>query len=167
MKSFKGQSAVEYVTTYGWAIFALVFVIAVLFGSGMLSSNFFIQEKCELGANMPCRLAMYNDASGQTKVSFEMLNGFAYPIKITKVELLLPEEKVTATGLKDNLAMDSGANASLQGVFPTKVADNSLKQLTITVTYVSCAPELGGCTDPAISSHTVTGTSIARVIPGT
>ncbi|VVC01132.1 Uncharacterised protein [uncultured archaeon] len=163
MKTLKGQSAVEYVTTYGWAIFALLIVIALLLGSGVLTPNFFIQEKCSLGANMPCRAALYNDASGQTKVSLELLNGFAYKIRVNSVEVLSPDDKTAAQGFNTQVEMESGANATFQGAFPAKMADNGMRQLTLRVNYVSCAPELGPtCTD---AEHPVTGTIVARILP--
>ncbi len=41
----RGQSALEYLVTYGWAILAIVVIFAVLFGLGIFNPSKFVGEK--------------------------------------------------------------------------------------------------------------------------
>lgn len=159
----KGQSAVEYITTYGWALFALVIVVAIILGSGVFTPDFFISEKCELGTNLPCKAAVYN-SGGETRIGVELLNGFPYEIEIRSLDVSLVDGSASFTGFPGGMSLQSGQNRTLQGVLSgTTLDNNALKQLTIRAVYVSCAPELGeSC---STTEHTLTGKIIAKVIP--
>ena len=50
----KGQSAIEYLMTYGWAIAILIIILGLLFTSGLFSPSYLVNEECELGPNFPC-----------------------------------------------------------------------------------------------------------------
>jgi hypothetical protein len=41
----RGQSALEYLVTYGWAILAIIVIFAVLFGLGIFNPSKFVNEK--------------------------------------------------------------------------------------------------------------------------
>ncbi|MEM2948890.1 MAG: hypothetical protein QXT05_00660 [Candidatus Bilamarchaeaceae archaeon] len=162
MRTMKGQSTAEYITTYGWALFALVVVITIILGSGMLTPNFLISERCELGTNLQCRAAVYN-TDDQTKISLELLNGFAYRIRIVSVEVFRSDGTTSFNGLSREVTIESGDKETFIGSFSEgQLPSNELEQFTVRVKYASCAPELGpGCGD----NHTITGRIIARVIP--
>jgi len=165
-KNFKGQSMVEYLTTYGWAVFVLVLVIGILMYGGFFRSDFFINEKCELGSNIPCKAVVFNDKTAkQTKITAEILNGFSYAIEITSLNVS------TAEGLQfdfnQNLPqkVESGEKFDFIGTLKggRQLDDNALKQFTISVTYKSCAPELGE--DCSGDPHVINGRIIAKVVP--
>jgi len=159
----KGQSAVEYITTYGWALLALVIVVAIILGTGVFTPDFFISEKCELGTNIPCQAAVYN-SGGETRIAVEILNGFPYEIELRSLDIELVDGSASFTGFPGGVSLQSGQNRTFQGVLSgTTLADNALKQLTLRAIYVSCAPELGeSC---STTEHTLTGKIIAKVIP--
>jgi len=155
---------VEYLTTYGWAIFVLVLVIGILMYGGFFRSDFFINEKCELGSNIPCKAVVFNDKTAkQTKITVEILNAFSYAIEISSLNVS------TAEGLQfdfnQNLPkkIESGEKFDFIGTLKGRqFDDNALKQFTISVTYKACAPEFGGdCGDP----HVMNGRIIAKVVP--
>jgi hypothetical protein len=162
----KGQSAVEYITTYGWAIFALIIVVGIIMASGMFTPNFFISESCNLGSNFNCRSAVYNsNAASSSLISFELLNSFAYQVQITDITITTTDGSANfALSPSTPLSIESGAKVTFQGPFSGKrLSDNEVKQFNVLVTYRSCAPELGtGCSGDI---HTVSGRIIAKVIP--
>lgn len=163
MKFMKGQSAVEYVTTYGWALFALVIVIAIILGTGIFTPDFFISEKCELGTNIPCKAAVYN-SGGETRIALELINGFPYAVEVKSVDVALLDGSASFTGFPGRVSMQSGQNRTFQGTLSgTTLEDNAIKQLTIRAVYVSCALELGE--DCSTNEHMLTGKIIAKVIP--
>ena len=50
----KGQAAMEFLMTYGWAILVVLAAIAALAYFGVLSPTKFIPEKCVLDPGMAC-----------------------------------------------------------------------------------------------------------------
>jgi len=162
-RSMKGQAAIEYIMTYGWAILALVIVLGILFGSGILNPTYLVSEECDLGSNFPCNFIVFNQA-GETKISMEIYNGFPYEIEIIGITV---EEKDTGsvfTGLGGG-RVDSGDKITMQGTLPdTELASGSMEKFGVTLNYVSCAPEVsegGGC---SASEHTISGKIVARIV---
>ena len=161
-RRLKGQSAIEYLMTYGWAILALVIVIGALLSTGVLSPTYLISEECSLGSNIPCKLAIYNQGD-VTTVSTALYNGFPYKIRIK--ELTIYSRADNSVQLNDNTPKDieSGANISYSGNVDY-VPSNTIVRYYINLTYVSCAPEVAvppdDCSD---SEHTVVGKITSRV----
>jgi len=161
----KGQSAAEYVITYGWAILALTIVIAALLASGVLSPNYMISEECNLGSNMPCTFIVFNE-EGKTKMNIAIQNGFPYKINISRLEV-----KLTETGQSfdfENMAptvIESGASTTYKGTLNGgQLPQGSIKRFSASVEYYSCAPEIsegGGC---STSKHTISGKIVARIV---
>ena len=52
MKVKKGQAALEFLMTYGWAILVVLIVIGALAYFGVLDPKRFLPEKCELGPGL-------------------------------------------------------------------------------------------------------------------
>ncbi len=58
MEMKKGQSALEYLVTYGWAILAIVIIAALLVASGIFNpSTFASSNVCKEGASVSCDAA--------------------------------------------------------------------------------------------------------------
>ncbi|MEM3422195.1 MAG: hypothetical protein QXF35_00230 [Candidatus Bilamarchaeaceae archaeon] len=167
-KNFKGQAMIEYLTTYGWAIFILAVVIGILLFGGFFRSDFFISEKCELGSNIPCKAVVYNDRAGITKVSIEVLNAFSYPIEISDFSLILSDGSKVALSSQQK-SVESGSKLVFNGAFPQekKLEENALKQFSLYLQYRSCAPELRDDPQSAACSgdeHTISGRLVAKVV---
>ncbi|NYZ75972.1 hypothetical protein H0N98_01850 [Candidatus Micrarchaeota archaeon] len=161
----KGQAAVEYLTTYGWAILILLIVLAVLFSSGILSPSYLISEECTFGNSLGCNFALFNDnINGPTKLNLDIHNGFAYKINITKVELMTQDGTQNFNGFATGVVLDSGETGSFQGTLEgSPVKEGTVKRFVGSITYVSCATELGpDCSDV---EHTLTGRIVGKVIP--
>jgi hypothetical protein len=162
MQFMRGQAAVEYLMTYGWAIFALVLAVIVLLSSGMLSPNYLISEECNFGTNLQCNFALFNEA-GSTKILLEVFNGFPYKIRIVRVDVMTREGTQYFSGFADDIELDSGRSETFSGTLSGEaIPEGSIQRFHGNITYVSCAPELGGCTD---MEHVVTGRVVGRIIP--
>ncbi len=74
----KGQAAMEFLMTYGWAILVVLGAIAALAYFGVLSPQQFIPEKCTLPPGFGC-LDQTGDTSG---FQFVMTNGQGNPVEI-------------------------------------------------------------------------------------
>ena len=165
----KGQAAVEYLTTYGWALLALVIVVAVLFSSGLLSPNIALSEQCQFGTSVPCSFAVYDPggATGVTHMSLRIFNGFSYRIKIVSLDLKTPDGSSSFTWSSNQppFTLESGGNTTLSGDLGKLLPVNSIQQFNGNLTYVSCAPEING-TDCGVLQHSITGKVSGKVISG-
>ncbi|HSB46779.1 MAG TPA: hypothetical protein VLD37_02110 [Candidatus Bilamarchaeum sp.] len=158
----RGQAAIEFLMTYGWAIFALVLVLAALLSSGILSPNYLISEECTFGNNIKCDFALFNEGGHSTLV-LNVFNGFAYKVNITEIELTTQDGKIV-TGFPGGVILESGENDTFSGtVSGPALPESTIKRFYGNITYVSCAPELG----PNCSTvqHTLSGRVVAKVIP--
>ena len=75
MRGNKGQAAMEFLMTYGWAILAAVIVIAVLAAFGVFSPGTYIPTQCTVSAPWGCdknQIAADNSAG---TVTFQVVNG--------------------------------------------------------------------------------------------
>jgi hypothetical protein len=162
----KGQAAIEFMTTYGWAILALLLVFGVLITSGALTPNYLVSEECTFGTSIQCNTAMFNSPTGATtSFNLQLFNGFPYKIKIKGVSVQTQDgsKQISWTGPKE-IEIESGTNTTLTGVVSgTKFPVGSVKRFWGNITYVSCAPEVGGCTE---AEHYITGRITAKTIEG-
>ena len=139
----KGQAAVEYLTTYGWAIFALMLVLGVLFYSGILSPTYLVSEECSFGNNLGCEFALFNEG-GATKISLKIHNGFPDKILIKDLEIITPDGSQQFSGFGGYGEVDSGASTEFQGTLGSPMLqENTVKRFSANMTYSSCAPALG------------------------
>lgn len=161
----KGQAAVEYIMTYGWAILALVIVVAALLATGVLSPNYLVSEECNLGSNLPCEFIVYNEG-GETHLSLDVYNGFPYEIRINSISVEMRDSEDSFLGLDTSIRLESGEKHNYQGTFSgTMLPDSAIKRFTASLTYVSCAPEVSETGSCSTSEHTISGKIVARITP--
>ena len=82
----KGQAAIEFFVTYGWAILAFVIVLGYLMTSGILTPNYLVSEECTFGNNLPCDFALYN-VGDSTHLALRIFNGFPDKIRIDEISI--------------------------------------------------------------------------------
>jgi hypothetical protein len=60
MKNKRGQAAVEFIFTYGWAIMAITISIGALTYFNVLTPDRFVQKYCDFGSQFDCNeMAVY------------------------------------------------------------------------------------------------------------
>lgn len=139
MKNLKGQVAIEYLTTYGWAILVLIIVIGAILS--IFSSMAISTEECNIDKhNLPCQSQVYISGN-DLDVEIKMYNGLGYPIKITEFEIT--DEKIGILATQISKKISSGDEINIKGVFSStkKIAGESI-ELNVKMKYVSCAPEI-------------------------
>lgn len=165
----KGQSAIEYLTTYGWAILFLMIVLGAILASGILTPSYFISEECYLGPNLPCDFQLYKQGD-DTHIDLDVSNGFPYKIKITKFEITPFDDSGMVVNTADMGTMDisSGDKSKMFATFTGYVTyTNTMKRFNVNIEYVSCAPEVNQNCEPKTElSHIITGRIIGRVLEG-
>jgi hypothetical protein len=93
MKGKRGQAAVEYLITYGWAFAVILAAIGVLSYFGFLNPDRYIPDSCEFGEQLQCS-DFFMDDSGSLFLRFR--NNFEESITITDISST--EGDVTYTG---------------------------------------------------------------------
>lgn len=158
----RGQSAIEYLMTYGWAILALVIVIGALLSTGVLSPTYLISEECGLGTNIPCQAAIYSKG-GTTTLDAALYNGFPYKIRITRMAIYDRTDNSVKLDVSEPRDIRSGSNTTYSGNIDF-ISPNTIARFYMNLTYVSCAPEVAvppdDCSD---SEHTLVGKLTSRV----
>ena len=81
----KGQAAMEFLMTYGWAILAAVIVIGVLASFGVFSPSKYVPTSCSFSAPFGC--VDNQVASNGTHVSFVLRNGGGSATNVTSVNI--------------------------------------------------------------------------------
>ena len=163
MRMAHGQAAMEYLVTYGWALLALFFVIALLFGSGAFSVNNFSSPECTFQPDIPCSSYIIYRENGptgdiQSVIAFNISNGLGFPINITNVTY-------TATGWGGpgvlvlvspplNVPMKSGDYEAFNYTITdpsSQPADKDFKTVFVQLTFYNCKVP-ANCTGPYVTS---------------
>lgn len=81
----RGQVAMEYLVTYGWAILGLVVAIGALAYFGVLDPSMFIPERCSVPVEFGCeefKLAPPDNAPGTPEAHLILRNNLDRPITL-------------------------------------------------------------------------------------
>jgi len=81
MRMRKGQTAMEYLMTYGWAILIIMVVLAVLFYLGVLNPQ--IPSQCIFPAGISC--STYKISADTGKLTLQIGQGTGKTIRVTGV----------------------------------------------------------------------------------
>jgi uncharacterized protein (UPF0333 family) len=81
MNNKRGQAAMEFLMTYGWAILAAVIVIGVLAYFGVFSPSTYVPNQCIVSAPFGCNAGVANVAG----VTLELRNGAGETLNVTSV----------------------------------------------------------------------------------
>jgi hypothetical protein len=109
-RSKKGQAALEYMITYGWAFVVIIAAISVLGYFGFLNPNKYIPESCEFGEQLKC-VDYYVD-SNET-IIFRFRNNF-------ETDIILLSASGDAQGREFGGDIDNGA-----------ITDGAVKRITL------------------------------------
>ena len=80
----KAQAAMEFLMTYGWAIFIVIIAIIALAYFGILTPNKSTAERCLTAPGIRC----LNHKAQPTKITLELQNNLDKDIIIRKIELI-------------------------------------------------------------------------------
>lgn len=84
IRTARGQIAMEYLTTYSWALFAVFIVVAVLLGTGTFNPFRYVNEECQFGPQVACDSFYAKYLSpGQSQVGWRITNGMGYGAYVT------------------------------------------------------------------------------------
>ncbi len=133
----KGQAAIEFLMTYGWAILVLAVAIGAIALSGVFSPTTFGREYCIAPPQLECLSTYANGDVFRVKV----VNNFGFKILLTSVN-----GKVGGTQVEKRLGMELPQGATTTISFPTNLPQGTFVPFSLSFTYVPCAKEVNeGC----------------------
>jgi hypothetical protein len=77
MSKMRGQAAMEYLMTYGWALLILVVVIGVLFSMGVFNPQNYMSEECSFQPSLPCK---GTSLTSKGVLTIYLTNGLGYAV---------------------------------------------------------------------------------------
>ena len=129
----KGQAALEFLTTYGWAFLVILVMIGALSYFGVLSPENYIPDSCNFGSVMSCSGAYAVTSSGATDNVIQ--------IAVTN---LLPEGiTITHVYVKEKLATDYSADLITDVTWESSATATSLPTQSTDVLNIDTAVATG------------------------
>ena len=80
----RGQAAMEYLMTYGWALLILVVVIGVLFSMGVFNPQNYMSEECSFQPSLQCKGV---SLTPNGVLTIYLVNGLGYEVDEWKMEV--------------------------------------------------------------------------------
>ena len=90
----RGQAALEFLMTYGWAILVVMVIIGALAYFGVLNPMMFVPERCTLGTGLNCDQAFLIETDGLT---IRVLNSLGRDIRVTDFNATYQGDGVSCT----------------------------------------------------------------------
>lgn len=141
-KTLRGQAAMEYLATYGWAIFALFIVVALMFATGVFGAGRFAVEECSIQPNIPCSgyYMYYNKTDSKMYVGFDLVNSMGSDVLWRNVTITLADG-VPATVSATPAFVHQGQKASVlmtASMTAAKAQVNSQKKAKMNIQFSVC-----------------------------
>lgn len=117
MRSKKGQAAMEFIMTYGWAVLVVLVVIGALVYFGVLSPERLLPERCTFPAELGCVGKPRVDPT-VGNITISLINNVGYPIVLTN------SVTTDATGSCQSPTMYSIAGIAVNGAISNVTLSN-------------------------------------------
>lgn len=145
----------EYLATYGWALFAIFIVLAFLVTSGVFNPSRFTPEECALAPNLPCTsYYIQKTADNDMKLGFTITNTMGFPIYVNTCSLRMagqpPLDYNRNSGCGKYLAQGEGWPVTFGLTSANRVMPDDLKRIYVNFTFRNCADlDSASCQNPA------------------
>ena len=163
MNPKKGQAAMEYLMTYGWALVALVVVIAAIMATGAFNPSYLIAEECTLQPDLRCSgHVLYRDGDS---VAFKMRvdNGLGYDILLKEIKITTSDGTEESYNLGNQKLPQGEREEITMGLDHIKKVQGEVERMRVSLNYVSCAPEVNYDCLSSGPEHTISGRIVARM----
>lgn len=91
----RGQAALEFLTTYGWAFLVIIVMIGALAYFGVLNPSNLLPERCTFSTELPCQDAQITASTG--KVEFYIQNNLGNTAILTRINATFADTGVAVT----------------------------------------------------------------------
>ena len=156
MKATKGQAAMEYLVTYGWALLILFIVVAYLLTSGAFSAGSFAAQECVLQPDLSCSPFVIYREGADTKLKFTLTNGLGFPINISSINYTTvgigASGRMIYPGAAPSGTIASGSRFDFNQTFSGGVqpSANDFRTIYVEMSYFNCKNSI--CSGPYMTS---------------
>jgi hypothetical protein len=150
----RGQAAMEFLMTYGWAILVVIAAIAALAYFGVLDPARLLPERCQSSAGMDC---IDKAAISETGVQIALRNNIGFPITITNID------GTECTGATIDAAIDAEVCTPAAVALSQTVANNAVVRLCITCDTALVSGDKYD--DTLVVTYTNDETGLAHTVP--
>lgn len=146
----KGQAALDFLMTYGWAIALVVIIAAVLFALGVFDVNNFVGNKAVGFSQIAVKGWGLSTAGTMT---IKLSNQAGVPVRIDNVSIVITNTTTTVSGLPVSLTTgaDSDILSTAAAAFGAQPAGSSYTA-KVTISYTDTSANF-----PYATSGTITG----------
>lgn len=137
-RRLRGQAAMEYLVTYGWALLALLIVLVALVSSGIFSPSRFFSEECNFQPTLPCSPFILYSQEGSSTLLFSVRNGMGFPVRFSELNVTLANGQRLSPGELPSQIIGDSQNASFSATLPSQLARGSQQTLYVQLSYVNC-----------------------------
>ena len=149
----RGQAALEFLTTYGWAFMIILVMIGALAYFGVLNPRNLIPDSCSVQAGFTCGDYMI-DATGGT-INLILVNNLGRAVDVSDVEFTNAGITAGTCAFAPNMAIADGARFTAACTNSTTLVAGEKMKLGFSFTYQN---SVGGDFDHVVSG-TVTATA--------
>lgn len=150
----KGQAAMEFLMTYGWAILVVLAAIGALAYFGVLSPDNFLPSKCTISPEFACTEWKVN-TDGTVQLGLQNnLGSTASEINVTLVGPDCPTSTVTVTSVPNGRNFNASGDNLVTFDCGSALGVDDKFQGDLTLTYLESGSSL---------THSVTGTLQTKV----
>ena len=129
MKKKKAQAAIEFLTTYSWAIMVILLTIGALTYFDIFNTTRFISERCETGNQIRCV-----EATVSTGGEFKMRVTNNYPVTIDITGFTIKQGNSEFSG-GQHPGISPGETVELSAVTDTEYSPRSREMFNIEITF--------------------------------
>ena len=144
MHGSKGQAALEFLTTYGWAFLVILVMIGALSYFGVLDPSRFLPDKCIFGTGIgACIDAVASDGAEDINATF--INSFGKDLTVSAVNITVQGvQDATCTSAKTcavpsnslcNLPALWQSNSKAEFFLPCILTAGDKPKIHVTITY--------------------------------
>jgi len=154
----KGQAAMEFIMTYGWAIIAILAAVSALAYFGVLNPSKYVPDKCIFKTGLSCTDYVLQDNGGNLQLRFTIQNNLGEGIQLRDGDNVTAEYKdagyITCTA--DNgfaLTISAGDSEGFTCLFGAGTSPGAGQQarVKIRVNYVPTAGQYAKKADGEVS----------------
>ncbi len=134
----KGQAAMEFLMTYGWALLVVLVAIGALAFFGVLNPGQFLPDQCTFFAGVTCSNVLAK-AGTTSALQFSIQNGLGYTMKTMAVSLVVisggPVGLGFSVGCITGQDVSDGAARSCVYTASSALAKGDRLKITPTITW--------------------------------
>ncbi len=175
-RAFRAQSAIEFLTTYGWAILVMLVFVAVLYYYGVFQSSRYVPRSCDMQPGLTCTSYAILENDSGLQIFLSGSNGLGYDIGFGQESAIISAENLGGIG-KQNYTGTCAPSIVKKGRGYTCIvnitstarmpAQGEMRRATIALTYRDCETDpdyaaTRNCSTPQAQQHSATGELVTQ-----